>query len=106
MKLAHFELSSNDAFIVMDDADMDKAVNAAYQSRMMNSGQSVIAAQRFIIHEKVYDEFRTKLLEKIVNETVIGDPLDPLTTLGPLGVKGKDTLLKDCVRRAISEDGA
>lgn len=106
MKLAHFELSSNDSFIVMDDADMEKAVAAAYQSRMLNGGQSVIAAQRFIIHEKVYEEFRHKLVEKIKTDTIIGDPMDPKTTLGPLGVKGKDIAIKNNVRHAVEVDGA
>jgi succinate-semialdehyde dehydrogenase / glutarate-semialdehyde dehydrogenase len=62
MKFSHFELGSNDAFIVLDDAKIDEAVEAAYKSRMLNSGQAVINAKRFIVHEKVYDEFRTKLV--------------------------------------------
>jgi succinate-semialdehyde dehydrogenase / glutarate-semialdehyde dehydrogenase len=62
MKFSHFEMGSNDAFIVLEDSDVDKAVAAAYKSRMLNSGQAVINAKRFLIQEGVYEEFRTKLI--------------------------------------------
>jgi len=65
MKKTNFELGSNDAFIVLNDANIDDAVEAAYVSRMLNSGQAVVNAKRFIIQSKVYEEFRHKLLEKI-----------------------------------------
>merc|ERR1712023_298390 len=73
---------------------------------MLNSGQAVVCAQRFIITEKVYDEFRHKLLQKIKTETVIGDPMDPKTNLGPLGAKGKDIDLKNHVKYAMKYDKA
>jgi succinate-semialdehyde dehydrogenase / glutarate-semialdehyde dehydrogenase len=85
MKLSHFEMGSNDAFIVMEDSDVDKAVVAAYKSRMANSGQAVINAKRFLIHEAVYEEFRTKLISRIERVTVVGDPMDLATNVGPLG---------------------
>lgn len=76
MKLSNLELGSNDGFIVLDDCDIDAAVDAAYKSRMLNSGQSVINAKRFIITEGVYDEFRAKLLDMVKQKSVIGDPMD------------------------------
>jgi len=80
MKKTCFELGSNDAFIVLNDANIDVAVEAAFVSRMLNS-------KRFIIQSKVYEEFRGKLLNKIKQKIVIGDPMDPKTTMGPLGIK-------------------
>jgi len=87
MKKTCFELGSNDAFIVLNDANIDDAVEAAFVSRMLNSGQAVVNAKRFIIQSKVYEEFRAKLLNKIKEKIVIGDPMDPKTTMGPLGIK-------------------
>lgn len=87
LKKTCFELGSNDAFIVLNDANIDDAVETAYDSRMLNSGQAVVNAKRFIIQSKVYDEFREKLLIKIKRDTVIGDPMDPKTTMGPMGIK-------------------
>ena len=87
LKKTCFELGSNDAFIVLNDANIDDAVETAYDSRMLNSGQAVVNAKRFIIQSKVYDEFREKLLIKIKRDTVIGDPMDTKTTMGPMGIK-------------------
>ena len=73
---------------------MERAVDAAYISRMVNSGQACINAKRFIITAPVYDEFKERLIEKIKSTTVIGDPMDRETNLGPLALmKQKETLL-------------
>lgn len=87
MKKATFELGGNDPFIVYRDANINKAVEAAYKSRMLCNAQAAVNAKRFIIHDEVYDEFRGKLIEYIDKHTVIGDPLDLKTTLGPMGSK-------------------
>lgn len=87
VKKASLELGGNDPFIVLKDADMEKAVDAAYTSRMINSGQGCNNAKRFIITTMVYDEFRDRLIEKIKSATVIGDPMDRKTNLGPLALK-------------------
>jgi len=77
------ELGGSDAFIVMPSADIDKAVSIAVTARTQNCGQSCIAGKRFIIHEHVYDEFRSKF--KAVFEAIkVGDPLDPDTDIGPM----------------------
>lgn len=99
VKKGCFELGGSDPFIVLKDADMERAVNAAYISRMANSGQACINAKRFIITAPVYDEFRDRLLEKIKKETKIGDPNDRTTTLGPLAMqRQKDRLLEQLQR--------
>ena len=77
MKQGCFELGGSDPFIVLEDSNIRLAVDKAYASRMVNNGQACINAQRFIIHEAIYDSFRDALIEKIQNETKIGDPLDP-----------------------------
>lgn len=77
------ELGGNDVFIVLDDADLEKAIKIGCQARVNNSGQVCTAAKRFILHEKIADEFKAGML-KAFQELKIGDPLDPETTLAPL----------------------
>lgn len=97
-----FELGGDDPFVVLKDADMQRAVDAAYASRMGNSGQACINAKRFIITSPVYDEFKERLLEKIKSTTVIGDPLDPKTNLGPLALSRQKTKLYEQINKAIT----
>jgi len=77
------ELGGSDPFIVFQDAQMDRAVEAALAARFQNGGQSCIAAKRIIVHNKVYGEFRDKFLAG-AKALRIGDPLDPATEVGPL----------------------
>ena len=79
-----FELGGSDPFVVLKDANMERAVDVAYASRTANTGQACINAKRFIITAPVYDEFKERLLEKIKSTAVIGDPMDRLTNIGPL----------------------
>ena len=87
VKKGCFELGGSDPFVVLKDANMERAVDAAYASRMGNSGQACINAKRFIITAPVYDEFRDRLLEKIRKTAVIGDPMSPQVNVGPLALK-------------------
>jgi len=87
LKKSTMELGGSDAFIVLEDADLDRAVSWAVWGRMNNTGQCCVAAKRFIIVEAVADEFLRRFkssLEKLKP----GDPLDPSTTLGPLSSEG------------------
>jgi len=104
IKKAVLELGGSDAFIVMDDAELDKAVNTAITARMLNQGQSCIAAKRFIIHESVADEFTARLLAA-VSELKVGDPMDPDTRIGPLARPDLVTDIENQVRRSL-EAGA
>lgn len=75
IKKSLLELGGSDAFIVLRDADVDQAVESALKSRMVNFGQSCIAAKRFILEEEIYDEFVSKLLGKL-QKLEAGAPLD------------------------------
>ena len=86
MKKGTFELGGNDPFIVLKEANVDLAVEKAYVSRMASNGQACINAKRFIVNETRYDEFKEKLIQKIVDSSVIGDPMDPKVTVGPLAM--------------------
>ncbi|HEX5455768.1 MAG TPA: NAD-dependent succinate-semialdehyde dehydrogenase [Candidatus Saccharimonadales bacterium] len=84
IKKTVLELGGSDPFIVLADADIDASVNAAVTARLQyNGGQSCIAAKRFIVDEKVIDEFTGKLKEA-VDKLTVGDPTDPHTDVGPL----------------------
>jgi succinate-semialdehyde dehydrogenase / glutarate-semialdehyde dehydrogenase len=77
------ELGGSDPFIVMPSANLDAAIGTAAKARTINNGQSCIAAKRFIVHEKIADEFERGFTEKM-QALKVGDPMDPSTELGPL----------------------
>jgi succinate-semialdehyde dehydrogenase/glutarate-semialdehyde dehydrogenase len=83
LKKTVLELGGNNAFIVCEDADINKSVKIALTSRMLNAGQSCIAAKRFILVERIYDEFVQQFIET-VKELKSGNPLDDNTSIGPL----------------------
>ncbi len=83
MKKCVLELGGSDPFIVMEDADIEKAANVGVSSRFLNTGQTCISSKRFIVQEDVLEEFTSLFCEK-AGELVIGDPLDPKTDIGPL----------------------
>ena len=94
IKKSTLELGGNDVFVVLDDADLDKAVKIGVNARLNNAGQVCTAAKRFILHEKIADAFLSKFTEAF-KQVKIGDPLDESTTLGPLSSKDAlDTLTK------------
>ncbi len=94
IKKSTLELGGNDVFVVLDDADLEKAVKIGVNARLANAGQVCTAAKRFIIHEKVAEEFLAKYTEAF-KQVKIGDPLDESTTLGPLSSKDAlETLTK------------
>lgn len=77
------ELGGNGPFVVLDDADLDRAVDDARYATCGSSGQSCTAAGRFLVHERVIDEFSERLAGAMRAE-VVGDPFDEQTTMGPL----------------------
>lgn len=83
LKKTVMELGGSDPFIILEDADVDEAVKTAVTARMINNGQSCIAAKRFIAVEKIYKEFEAKFVEA-VKRVKAGDPMEGTTELGPM----------------------
>jgi len=82
LKKTVLELGGSDPFIVLEDADLVKAAQVAAEARLINSGQSCIAAKRFIVVERVADRFLERFAAEMRARRV-GDPLDPRTQIGP-----------------------
>ncbi|WNZ62899.1 NAD-dependent succinate-semialdehyde dehydrogenase [Myxococcus sp. MxC21-1] len=87
IKKVVLELGGSDPFIVMPSADLEKAVETAVSARLINNGQSCIAAKRFIVADAIYPEFERRFVERMKRVTV-GDPMDAKTDLGPLATRG------------------
>ncbi|MCA1336341.1 NAD-dependent succinate-semialdehyde dehydrogenase [Pseudooceanicola marinus] len=83
LKKSVLELGSNDAYVVLDDADLDVAVEACVAGRIYNNGQTCVNAKRFVVTEKNYDAFVDRYVEK-VKAIQAGDPTDENTKLGPM----------------------
>jgi len=100
LKKSVLELGGSDAFIVLDDADIDHAVENAFNGRMKNTGQSCTAAKRLIVVESIADEFLEKFTKKMSNLKV-GDPADESTEIGPLSSEGAAKGLAEQVKDTI-----
>jgi succinate-semialdehyde dehydrogenase/glutarate-semialdehyde dehydrogenase len=86
IKKTVLELGGSDPFVVMPSADIAAAADTAVKARTINNGQSCIAAKRFIIHERVADEFTRRFVEKM-RALRVGDPMRPETDIGPLATR-------------------
>jgi len=102
IKKSTLELGGNDAFIVLDDADLEKAVKTGVQARLANAGQVCTAAKRFIVHQKVADQFLRQFTDAF-QQVKMGDPLDESTTLGPLSSKDALETLSKQVSEAVQK---
>ncbi len=83
LKKVHLELGGKAPFIVFDDADIDAAVEGAVVAGIVNAGQDCTAATRIYVHKEIYNQFISKLKNK-VSKVILGDPLKESTDLGPL----------------------
>ncbi len=86
LKRSVLELGGNDPYVVLDDANLRQAVDVCIASRLLNAGQSCIAAKRFIVHHSIKSRFEEMLLERM-REAKMGDPFDPSVRIGPLARK-------------------
>lgn len=96
------ELGGSDPFIVLADADIDRAVRIGVKARMQNNGQSCIAAKRFIIEAPVFDAFVDHFVDA-VDALKVGDPMEDGTDIGPLSSRGAVEEIHDQVQRAVKE---
>ena len=83
LKKTVLELGGSDPYIILEDADLQKAVNHCSISRLINAGQSCIAAKRFIVVESVLEEFQSLLIKNMKN-IIMGDPFNENTDIGPM----------------------
>ncbi|MBK1989923.1 NAD-dependent succinate-semialdehyde dehydrogenase [Sphaerospermopsis aphanizomenoides BCCUSP55] len=104
IKKTVLELGGSDPFIVLESADLELAVSTAVTARMLNSGQSCIAAKRFIVAETIADKFEKLLLEKY-QTLKVGDPLADDTDIGPLATGDILQDLENQVKIAVKSGG-
>jgi succinate-semialdehyde dehydrogenase/glutarate-semialdehyde dehydrogenase len=100
LKKTVLELGGSDPFVVLDDADIEQAVEKGVLARTQNGGQSCIAAKRFIVHEAVYDEYVDRLVSEFESLTV-GDPMDEETDVGAQADPDLMAELDDQVQQSI-----
>ena len=102
LKKSTMELGGSDAFIVLEDADLEATVKWAVWGKMNNTGQCCVAAKRFIVVEALADAFLAKF-KAALSGLKAGDPMDPATTLGPLSTEAALVTLLDQVKRAVAK---
>jgi len=98
------ELGSNDAFLVLEDADIDHAVEMCIQGRVINNGETCVAAKRFVVVDSVYEEFRDKFVAQC-KKLKVGDPTNENTDLGPMAREDLRDELHEQVKKSL-EAGA
>jgi len=101
IKKSVLELGGSDPFIVMPSADLRLAVSTAVKARTINTGQSCIAAKRFFIADKIYDDFLNKFVEAM-RSLKVGDPLDETTEIGPLATEQILSGVHEQVQKSIA----
>ena len=98
LKRSVLELGGNDPYVVLDDADLDRSVDVCIASRLLNAGQSCVAAKRFIVHHSIKSRFEEKMRER-VSQKKIGDPFDPEVHIGPIARRD----LRDDLHRQVEQ---
>jgi len=96
LKKTVLELGGSDPYLILEDADIEVAANVSTKGRLVNSGQSCIAAKRFIVVEQVQREFEERFVEHM-STIKMGDPLDETTQMGPLARHD----LRDALHRQV-----
>lgn len=100
LKKSVLELGSNDAYVVLEDADVARAVKTCVTGRIFNNGETCVSAKRFVVTEAVYDDFVDAFVERMKAITM-GDPTDESTQLGPVASKEQFETLSEQVARSL-----
>jgi succinate-semialdehyde dehydrogenase/glutarate-semialdehyde dehydrogenase len=100
LKKSLLELGGSNAFVVLEDADIEKAAGIGVRARMANAGQSCIAAKRFIVHSSIKDKFIELFLENL-RKIKPGDPEDPATNIGPLASLQQANTVEKQVQKSV-----
>ncbi len=101
-KKSLLELGGADAFIVLADADLDRAVEVGITARYQNAGQVCLAAKRFILERPIAEAFTHRYVEAVRDTVKAGDPLDPATTIGPIARADLRDGIHDQVERSVA----
>ncbi len=101
LKKQVLELGGSDAYVVLEDADLKRAVEVCVTSRLNNTGQSCISAKRFVVHKKVLNTFQTQMVE-LMQQRKYGDPMNASVQLGPLARHD----LRDQLHKQVEESVA
>lgn len=104
VKKSVLELGGSDPYLVLDDANLDVAVEACVAGRLVNTGQSCVAAKRWIVDDALYDDFLERATDAMQRQ-VVGHPAQPATTLGPLARADLRDLLRQQVEDTIAAGG-
>lgn len=104
LKKTVMELGGSDAYIILDDADLEQATDLATLGRLQNNGQTCIAAKRFVVLDSIYDSFLERFIKKMA-QAKMGDPMDESTYYGPMARKDLRDELHDQVTKTIAQGG-
>ncbi|MBG43324.1 MAG: succinate-semialdehyde dehydrogenase [Aequorivita sp.] len=102
LKKTVMELGSNDAYIVLEDADINLAVKMCVRGRIYNNGETCVAAKRFVVVDKVYDEFRDAYVEQM-KKIKHGDPTDKDSKIGPMAREDLRETLHEQVEKSVKK---
>ena len=102
LKKCVLELGGSDAYLVLEDADVEQAAAVCTKGRLVNSGQSCIAAKRFIVVDAVREEFEARFVQQM-QAAKVGDPLDMETQIGPLARRDLRDTLQQQVKRSLQQ---
>jgi succinate-semialdehyde dehydrogenase / glutarate-semialdehyde dehydrogenase len=100
LKKTVLELGGSDAYLILEDADLELAATCCATSRLINGGQSCVAAKRFVVVKSVKKQFEALFYEAMKKQKM-GDPLDPSTTIGPLARLRSRTSLDEQVQKSV-----
>ncbi|MEO9778803.1 MAG: NAD-dependent succinate-semialdehyde dehydrogenase [Sedimentitalea sp.] len=102
LKKTVLELGSNDAYLVMEDADIETAVKYSVMGRLYNNGETCVSAKRFVVTEKAYDAFVSAFVDQMQAITM-GDPTEKDSQLGPLSSEEQFDTVKDQVEQSVAK---